>query len=133
MATRNTMVHWSLEPKHAATVAAHHTNAAAICAFHRIIMPDAPLAVPSMAATTATKMCWLNLPLKPRAGSSKVIDTPMATQIEKMARPIVVPGFCLSWLFCFLWIMAQHSAHAIIIVTSQAQGQWVQAVQAMAT
>ena len=75
-----------------------------------------------MAATIATKMCQLTWPLKESAGKINTIDTPVANQMDEIARPIVVQGLCCGWLFFLLQIMAPHSSHAPSMVTSQANG-----------
>ena len=126
MAARKTTVHWLSEPKQAATVAAHQTIARGNLRLPAEKHAGGPVGNAQHGGDNRHKNVLVELPLKPSARQQQTnIETPMAIQMEEMARPIVVPGLRCGWFFCLLRMMAQHSSQALIMVTSQAQGQWL--------
>src|ERR1700739_1724050 len=119
IATRNAIELWVMVPKQEAAAASHQTTAHANCAFHLSSIPEAPLAVASMAAITAVYTCWSPLPLKPIGSSRANIEMLMAVQIDIIARPIVVAGAfeCL----CLFEARTRTNTKVPIIVTGQAR------------
>ena len=89
-----------------------------ICAFHFSKIPEAALAIPSRATTTATHTCWSALPLSPSGSSSANIEIPIAVQMEMIARFIVVIG--APALLAIRVARPQLNSHVPIIVTGHA-------------
>ena len=80
-------------------------------------MLEAALAVASIAAMMAMKVCGSALSLKPSENSKTNIEIPIAYQMDPMARLVLVAGFLLR----FRAMMTAVSTPATVMVMGQAR------------